>query len=123
MTAPAKVAYGVAAACFAVVLQKSAESQWWDAHPVVSALIGASIPVCVLAGWLSETHMKPRRLGLLQFLPHSSEALAFAAWAGVVLGMVALMLFLFTVSTYVAAGFLIGGFLLGQFIDMTTPDV
>ena len=49
-----------------------------------------------------------------------TAGLAFAAWAGVVMGMVALMLFLFTVSTYVAVGFLIGGFLLGQFIDMTT---
>jgi hypothetical protein len=123
MTAPAKLGYGVAAACFAVVLQKSSEPQWWDAHPVVGVLIGASIPICTLAAWLSETRMKPRRFGFLRFVPHSPEALALAAWAGVVVGLLALMLFLFTVSTYVAVGFLVGGFLLGQFIDMTTPNV
>jgi hypothetical protein len=123
VTAPAKLGYGVAAACFAVVLQKSAESQWWDTHPLVGVLLGASIPVCVLAAWLSETRMKPRRFGFLRFVPHSPEALAVAAWAGVILGLIALALFLVTVSTYVALGFAIGGFLLGQFIDMATPSV
>ena len=123
MTAPAKVAYGIAAACFAVALQKSSESQWWDAHPFIGALIGASIPVCVLAGWLSETPMKPRRFRFMRFVPHSPETLALAAWGGVVLGLLALMLFLFTVSTYLAVGFLVGGILLGQFMDITTPNV
>jgi hypothetical protein len=66
--------------------------------------------------------MQPRHFGFLRFVPHNPKALAFAAWAGVVLGMVALMLFLFTVSFYLAIGFLIGGFLLAQFMDMTTPN-
>jgi hypothetical protein len=122
VTTPAKPAYGIAAACFAVALQKSGESQWWDAHPVIGLLIGVSIPVCVLAAWLAETHMKPRSFGLLRFIPHRPEALAVAAWAGIILGLFALTLFLFTVSIFLAIGFGIGGVLLGQFIDMTTPN-
>lgn len=85
-------------------------------------VIGISIPVCVLAAWLAETRMKVRSFGLFRFVPHSPEALAIAAWAGIIIGLFALTLFLITVSTYLAVGFAIGAFLLGQFIDMTTPN-
>jgi hypothetical protein len=119
--APAKIGYGVAAACFVVALQKSSEPQWWEGHRVIGVLIGISIPLCVLAAWLAETPMHERSFGRIRFIPHRPEALAIAAWVGIGIGLLALAAFLFTVSGYLALGFLVGVFLLGQYIDMTTP--
>jgi hypothetical protein len=121
MTAPTKFGYGVAAACFAVTVQKSSEQQWWESHAFIGFLIGVSIPVCVLAAWLTETRIPKHSLGPFRFIPHNPRALAIAAWVGIGIGLTALAAFLFTVSMYLAVGFLVGAFLLGQYIDMTTP--
>ena len=121
MTAPAQLAYGIAAACFAVALHKSSEVEWWQQHRTVAFLIGASIPICILAAWLSETPMREASFWGIHFMPHRPEALVIAAWVGIAVGLIALTAFLLTISVYLAAGFLIGGLLLAQFIDMTTP--
>src|SRR2546430_8810280 len=121
MTAPAQLAYGIAAACFAVALHKSSEVEWWQQHRTVAFLIGASIPICIRAAWLSETPMREASFRGIHFMPHRPEALVIAAWVGIAVGLIALTAFLLTISVYLAAGFLIGGFLLGQFIGINPP--
>jgi hypothetical protein len=121
MTGRTKIGYGIAAACFGVVLQKCSDPQWWEAHCIVGLLIGISIPVCILAAWLADNPMGERSFGRVRFIPHSPQALAVAAWIGIGIGLLTLAAFLFTVSIYLALGFILGGFLLGQFIELTTP--
>ncbi len=122
MTSATQLAYGVAAACFAVALQKSSEAAWWQQHRWVAFLIGASIPVCILSAWLADTPMREVSFWGIRFVPHRPETLVIASWVGIGVGLIALTAFLFTISAYLAAGFLIGAFLLAQFIDMTTPQ-
>jgi hypothetical protein len=107
MTTPTQLAYGVAAACFAVALQKSSEIEWWQQHRTVAFLIGASIPICVLAAWLADTPMREISFWGIRFMPHRPEALVIAAWVGIGIGLIALTAFLFTISVYLAAAFLL----------------
>ena len=119
MTSSAQLAYAVAAACFALTLRKSSEPDWWTRHKAIAFLIGISIPLCVLGAWLSETPFQPHSFWGIQFIPHIPAVMAVAAWIGIVIGLLSLTLFLYTVSFYLAMGFALGGLLLGFFADIT----
>lgn len=119
MTSTAQIGYAVAAACFAVILRKSSELEWWQKHRIVGFLIGFSIPLCILGAWLSETIIQSQSFWGIRFIPHIPEVMAFATWIGIIIGLFALALFLYTVSYYLAIGFIIGAFILGFFADIT----
>ena len=119
MTNTAQVGYGVAAACFAVVLAKTSEPDWWRKHRAVGFLIGFSIPLCILGAWLSETRLYSHSFFGITFIPHSPEVMAVGAWFGILVGLVALVAYLFTVCDSLAIGFLFGALILGFFAEVT----
>jgi len=110
-----QVAYALAAACFAAVIQLADKPDWWEKHPWTAALIGFSIPSCVLGAWMSELRLRKRKFFGIRFIPHVPEAMLFVAWSGIAVGAVALAMFLAAVSFHIAIGFIIGGFLLSIF--------
>ena len=112
-----QIAYGVAAACFAAILSMATTPEWWESHPFIAIMLGASMPLCVLGAWLSEFRFPERTRWGVRFVPHSPRATRIAAWCGVILGMMSLTLFLFTLSHYLAFGFAIGAILLQPFTD------
>ena len=118
MNHTAKLAYGVAASCFAAVLSMTSNTAWWEAHPGIAATLGFSIPVCVLAAWMAETRIENRKVWGFDLIFHSPAAMIVAAWCGIVAGLIALGLFLLTLSNAMALGFFSGGVLLSFFASV-----
>jgi len=118
MNHTAKLAYGVAASCFAAVLSMTSNTVWWEVHPNIATMLGFSIPVCVLAAWMAETRIENRKVWGFDLIFHSPSAMMGAAWCGIVVGLVALALFLLTLSSAMAIGFSLGGALLSIFTSV-----
>ncbi|MHB1436413.1 MAG: hypothetical protein ACYCVX_02610 [Thiobacillus sp.] len=118
MNRTAKLSYGVAASCFAAALSMTSNTAWWEAHTNIAAMLGFSIPVCVLAAWMAETRLEDRNIWGFDLIFHSPAAMIVAAWCGIVVGLVALGLFLLTLSHAMALGFFLGGMLLSLFTSV-----
>ena len=118
MNSTVKLAYGVAASCFAAVLSMTSNNAWWEAHPNIASMLGFSIPVCVLAAWMAEIRIQSRKVWRFDLIFHSPAAMIIAAWCGIVIGLIALAFFLMTLSSAIAFGFSIGGALLVIFTSI-----
>ena len=97
-----QVAYALAAACFAVVIQLSDKPEWWEKNPWTATLIGFSIPSCVLGAWMSEVRLRKRKWLGIRIIPHIPEVMVFVARAGIAVGAIALAMFLIIVRPSVA---------------------
>ncbi len=91
--------YGIAAACFAILIEPFGNHpDYWDHHPVVAVLLALGVPSALGAAWISERrHLaeNPRMCDRLIFLAPMPGA------AGIIS-------FLFLISVPVGAAFLVG---------------
>lgn len=118
MNQTAKLSYGVAASCFAAVLSMASNAIWWEAHPTIAGMLGFSIPVCILSAWMAETRIEDRKIWGFNLIFHNPEAMMYAAWFGIVIGLAALAFFLLTLASSIALGFFLGGGLLTFFTSI-----
>ncbi len=118
MKSLAQISLGVAGACFAATLTMATVAEWWAAHPIIGGMLGLTMPLCIVAAWMSENRIKQRTVLGFNLIPHSPAAMAIAAWFGVAVGLVALALYLFTISTYLVIEFVLGVGILGLFADV-----
>lgn len=114
----AQISYAVAGACFAATLTMATTPNWWDDHSNIAVMLGLSMPLCIVGAWLSEFRFERRSILGFRIIPHSPQVMAIAAWCGTGLGMVTLALFLFSLSSHLAFGFLVGASVLSIFTSI-----
>ena len=115
MRRTAQIAYAVAGACFAATLSVAGAKEWWLAHPYTATMLGVAMPLCVLAAWLSEFRFRGGKIRGFTLVSHSPQAMGIAAWVGISFGALALLGFLFSLSSRLALGFVIGSIVLSLF--------
>ncbi len=90
--------YGISAVCIAAIIQNSASPTFWESRPVTSALVAAAVPLNVAVAWLMEHR------------PIKVHSIFYKITCGfaMLVGIVGIGMFIFTISPIMGFGFLGG---------------
>ena len=90
--------YGISAVCVAAIIQNSASPTFWEARPITSTLVAGAVPLNVAVAWLMEHR------------PIEVHSIFYKITCGfaILVGIVAIAMFIFTISPIMKFG-LLGG--------------